>query len=55
MPKFAVKTIVEFYGEVEADTAAEAEQKGWEWEDELVYDGVYSIEVEELEEEEEED
>ena len=53
MAKFAVKTMVTFYGEVEAENEAEAEQKGWEWEDELMYDGVYSIEVEELEDEDE--
>ena len=53
MSKYYVKTIVEFVGEVEADTPEEAEAKGWEWEDELVYDGVYSIEVEELEDDSE--
>ena len=53
MARFAVTTMVTFYGEVEADTPEEAEAKGWEWEDELHYDGVYSIEVEELEEEDE--
>lgn len=53
MPKFYVKTIVEFSAEVEAENEAEAEAIGWKWEDELHYDGVYDIEVEELEEEEE--
>jgi hypothetical protein len=27
---------------------------GWKWEDELMYDGVYSIDVEELESDEDE-
>ena len=53
MPKFTVKTMVTFYGEVEAKDAAEAEAKGWDWEDELQYDGVYSIDVEELDDEDE--
>lgn len=56
MAKFTVKTVVEFYGEVEADTAEEAEAMGWNWEDEpFQYDGVLDIMVEENEEEEEED
>ena len=49
MAKFYVQTLVTFGGEVEADSQEEAEQKGWEWEDELVYEGVYSIQVEEVE------
>ena len=53
MPRYYVKTMVEFSNEVEADSEAEAEEIGWKWEDDLHYDGVYSIEVEELEEEEE--
>jgi hypothetical protein len=55
MPKYYVKTIVEFSNEVEADSEAEAEAIGWKWEEELHYDGVYSIEVEELEEDEEDE
>ena len=53
MAKFQVTTTVTFVGEVEADTAQEAEAKGWEWEDEFMYDGVYSIEVEEMESDDE--
>ena len=53
MAKFYVTTTVTFVGEVEADTAEEAEAKGWEWEDEFMYDGVYSIEVEEMEDDDE--
>lgn len=55
MARFYVKTIVEFSAEVEADSEADAEAIGWNWEDELMYDGVYSIEVEELESDEEEE
>ena len=55
MALFSVITTVTFAGEVEADTREEAEAKGWEWEDELHYDGVYSIDVEEIESEEDED
>lgn len=55
MPTYYVKTIVEFSGEVEAENEAEAEEIGWKWEDQLHYDGVYDITVEELESEEEED
>ena len=54
MARFAVTTMVTFYGEVEADTPEEAESAGWDWEGEdLTYDSVYSIEVEELEKEDE--
>lgn len=52
MAKFYVQTLVTFGGEVEADSREEAETKGWEWEDELLYEGVYEIQVEELEDEE---
>ncbi len=55
MPKFYVMTTVTFCGEVEAADRDEAEQMGWQWEDELHYDGVYSIEVEEMESDEDED
>lgn len=52
MAKFYVQTLVTFGGEVEADSQEEAEAKGWEWEDELLYEGVYEIQVEEMEEDE---
>ena len=55
MPRFFVKTIVEYSGEVYADSEAEAEAIGWKFDNELGYDGVYSIEVEEIESEEDED
>lgn len=53
MAKFYVQTVVTFGGEVEADSREEAESKGWLWEDELLYEGVLEIQVEELDEEEE--
>ena len=37
MARYQVTTLVTFTGEVEAETREEAEQKGWEWEDELMY------------------
>lgn len=53
MARFLVTTTVTFCGEVEAENEAEAEKLGWEWEDLLMYDGVYDIEVDELDDEEE--
>jgi len=55
MGKYYIKTMVEWSGEVYADTAEEAEKMGWNWETELMYDGVYSIDVEELESDEDDD
>jgi len=60
MPKYYVEMMIEFSGEIEADTAEQAEQKAWEsWGDtmdaDITYDGVHSIEVEEVEEEDEDE
>jgi hypothetical protein len=60
MAIYEVKMMIEFSGELEADSAEEAEQKAWtSWGDtmdnEITYDGVYSIEVDEREEEAEEE
>ena len=55
MPRFEVTTLVEYCGEVEADSREEAEQMGWSWEDNLNYFAVESIEVAELDDEEDED
>lgn len=52
---YYVKTVVEYGGEVIANSPEEAEQMGWQWEDELHYDGVYSIDVEVVDEDEDED
>lgn len=55
MPKYYVKVMVEYSGEVEADSEKEAEEMGWDFDGELAYDGIYSIEVDEIEEVEDED
>ena len=60
MPKYYVKMLIEFAGEIEADSEDEAEKLAWtSWGDtmdnDIIYDGVYSIDVEEVEEEEDED
>lgn len=60
MPKFYVEMRIDFNGEIEADSKEHAEELAWtNWgdsSDELItYDGVYSIDVEELDEEEDED
>ena len=55
MPTYFVKTVVEYSNEVEAENEAEAEEIGWKFEDELHYDGVYSIDVELVDEEEQQD
>ena len=55
MPKFYIKTIVEYWTEEEFDTAEEAEKHGWNYEDYSHSAEVYSVDVEELPEEEDED
>ena len=60
MPKYQVQMMIEFSGEIEADSEEAAEQLAWTswgetYDSPIVYDGVYSIEVEEVEEEMEED
>jgi hypothetical protein len=47
MPTFDVKVIVEYNYEVEADTAEEAEQEGWNYEDYGFSAEVYSIDIDE--------
>lgn len=59
MPRFQVKMLIEFEGEIEADSEEDAEQKAWtSWGDTMdnpiTYSAVDSIEIEEIEEEEEE-
>jgi hypothetical protein len=53
MPTYDIKVIVEYNYEVEADNAEEADKMGWEYEDYAFSGEVYSIEVEEQEEDEE--
>lgn len=60
MPKYYVKMRIDFAGEIEAESESEAEQLAWiSWGDtmdnDITYDGVYSIDVEEMEEEEEDE
>jgi hypothetical protein len=60
MSKYYVKMRIDFAGEIEADSAEEAEKLAWtSWGDsmdnDITYDGVYSIDVEELDEEDEDD
>lgn len=60
MPRYEVKMMIEFAGEIEADSEDAAEQLAWTswgetYDSPIVYDGVYSIDVEEIEEYDEED
>ena len=60
MPKYYVKMRIDFAGEIEADTKSQAEDLAWtSWGDtmdnEITYDGVYSIDVEEMEDDEEDE
>ena len=60
MSKFYVKMRIDFAGEIEAESEDEAEKLAWtSWGDTsdnaITYDGVYSIDVEEIEEDEDED
>ena len=51
--RYWVKVLVEYNYEVEADTAEEAEEQGWNYEDYRYNASVDEIKVEELEEGEE--
>jgi hypothetical protein len=60
MPKYYVTMRIDFAGYLEADSEDEAEKLAWtSWGDtmdnDITYDGVYSIDVEEVEEDEDED
>ena len=60
MPRFYVEMRIDFNGEIEAESAEEAEKLAWtSWGDtmdnDITYDGVYDITVTELEEDEDED
>lgn len=54
MATFDVKVIVEYNYEVEAESREEAEEQGWAYEDYRMFGEVYSIDVSEQEEDEEE-
>ena len=58
MPKYYVEMRIDFAGEIEAESEAEAEQLAWtSWGDSMdspiTYDNVYSIQVQEMDEEDE--
>lgn len=60
MPKYYIEMMIEFAGEIEADNEEDAEQKAFtSWGDtmdsEITYSGVYSVDVEEIEEEEDDE
>jgi hypothetical protein len=60
MPRYYVEMKIDFAGEIEADSEEHAEQLAWTswgetYDSPIVYDGVYSIDVEALDEEDEED
>ena len=60
MGRYYVEMRIDFNGEIEADSREHAEELAWtSWgdstDDLISYDGVYSIDVEELDEEEEEE
>ena len=60
MGRYYVQMKIDFAGEIEAESREDAEQKAWtSWGDtmdnDIQYDGVYSIDVEELEEDEDEE
>lgn len=60
MPKYYVEMMIEFAGEIEASSQEDAEQKAWTaWGDtldsDIVYQGVYSIDVEAMDEDEDEE
>jgi hypothetical protein len=60
MARFYVEMRIDFSGEIEAETKEQAEELAWtSWGDtsdnDIQYDGVYSIDIEEIEYEEEDE
>jgi len=60
MPRYYIEMMIEFAGEIEADSKEDAEQKAWtSWGDtmdnDITYLNVDSITVEEVEDDEDED
>ena len=60
MPKYYIEMRIDFAGEIEAESKEQAEELAWEsWGDtmdaDITYAGVYSVDVEELEDDEDED
>jgi hypothetical protein len=60
MAKFYVQMRIDFAGEIEAESKEQAEELAWtSWGDtsdsDIQYDGVYSIDIDELDEEDEDE
>ena len=55
MGLYYVKVRVDLEYEVEANSVEEAEEQGWRWEDYTHFSEVYSINVDELESDEDEE
>ena len=55
MATYEVSVRVDFNYEVEANSQAEAEEQGWHWEDYAHFAEVYSIHVDEIESDEDEE
>jgi hypothetical protein len=60
MPRYYVKMRIDFDGEIEADSMHEAElaaSQSWgdSMTDDISFDGIYSIDVEEIEDEDEDE
>lgn len=55
MPTYRVQVKVELDYEVECDNEADAEAQGWQWEDYRQFSEVYSIDVEDITETEEDE
>jgi hypothetical protein len=55
MATYDVKVIVEYMYEVEADSPEEAEEQGWAYEDYRHFGDVYSIDVTQTSDDEDED
>ena len=53
MARYYVKVRVDLEYEVEAESYEQAEEQGWQWEDYTHFSDVYSIDVDELPEEDE--
>lgn len=54
MPTYNVKVVVEYEYEVEADSDDIAQEEGWKYEDYANFASVYSIDIEDITEDEEE-
>jgi len=55
MATFEVKVRVDYFYEVEADSLEEAEEQGWQYEDYRGFADVYSIDITQISDDEEED